>query len=285
MTDDEVLTKAAILDQYGGADLSVLKSDYENVPLEKYISEKLRDATFESVPSVGDSTVTLTAGHGTVVGNYLEIWESNTFEQYEIIAVAVNDITLAIEITYPYSLNAVIKVTNLEMNVDGSVDPACFTFESESGTWDVTRFIPILTHTQSPDDGKFGGLDALDPEEGLILENNIDFPITPQTPDGLIRFTLDNVKSNFDFRFLGYDLTYSDKAPAGIYSTSIRKTVNGDDKSGTVFRIYDEFPEFIPGFTGKNRIEARVRADLTDLVSFRIKVHGHLTNRPSRVVI
>ena len=276
----------SVIDENNGY-MNILQSDNYAEPLERFLSEKLNTTAFASAPVVDDLTVTLTAGHGAVVGNFLEIWEANTFEQIEIVGVATNTITLAYGVPFPFSTNAVVKVVNVDVNVDGSVTNKCFTFQSESGIWDISRFIWNIVSSAQPDDTKFGGITGLTASEGLLLENNIDFPVTPQTPGGIIRFTLANIKDNRDMRYLGYDLNYADRAnPQGDYSTSIRKTTNGAEKSGTVYRIFDKFPLVQdPDFIGKNRIEARVRADLTDLESFRIVVHGHRTNETPYVVI
>ena len=276
----------SIIDENNGY-VNILQSDNYAEPLERFLSEKLNTTAFASALVVDSLTVTLTAGHGAVVGNFLEIWEANTFEQIEIVAVDANAITLAYGVPFPFSVNAVVKVVNVDVNVNGSVTNREFTFESESGTWDVTRFIWNIVSSAEPDDTKFGGIAGLTASRGLLLENNIDFPGTPQTPDGVIRFTLANIKNNGDMRYLGYDLNYADRAsPQGDYSTSIRKTTNGAEKSGNVYRIFDKFPLVqVPSFVGKNRIEARVRADLTGLESFRIVVHGHRTNETPYTVI
>ena len=44
--------------------MNILKADYYNSPLERFLSQKLNNTSFSVLPVVCENTVTLEAGHG-----------------------------------------------------------------------------------------------------------------------------------------------------------------------------------------------------------------------------
>ena len=106
------------------------------------------------------------------------------------------------------------------------------------------------------DSGKFGGLPEL----------NRGFTLRKADGDFNNFWT---ARSNGDFSDIAFDVAYSDKAPAGQFGFSMRKTWAGQSKSGVAIRLDSNEDESLQGL---------VQDDLTGLLSFRCKPDGSLTN-------
>ena len=167
---------------------------------------------------------------------------------------------MGVKLNSNYSTLAFARSINTNMAVDGSVTPREFFIRPEFGYWDVewdiTRIICKITDGSSMDTGKFGGITSLTKGFNLRKKNG--------------EFTnLWNVRNNGEFEDVAFDVSYSDKAPAGQFSFSMRKTWAGQSKSGVTVRLDPNQNE---------ELEGLVQDDLTGLNDFHCRPSGSLTN-------
>jgi hypothetical protein len=160
----------------------------------------------------------------------------------------------------PYAFipaNTVVLKYDDSLNKDGSVTavvPSIVNFFDKA--LDITRFLFHILDDSAMDDAKFGGITAL--TRGILLRKKL------VSGDYINYF---NVKKNSEFAMLGYDVSYSDKAPAGSFGFRTRITYAGVGKHGVTIRLQ-------PG----EAIELLLQDDLTDLSDFHLMVQGHFTD-------
>lgn len=206
---------------------------------------------------IDDKQITLTAGHGAVVGNSVCFREGKSFTQEIITAVNVNLITLDSPLDKVYTTAADICIGNVNMAVNGSVTPVIFKIgplPAGEDKWDLTRILGNITDDSVMDDSKFGGISAL--TNGIFFRRN----------NGVYK-NLFNVKTNGELSLRMYDTKYSDKAPAGTYGFSFRRTWAGQSKSGVTIRLDS---------ADSDVFECVVQDDLTGLTTFKVAVQGHV---------
>ena len=236
---------------------SVLVKDQGTGLFDQFLSQKINDVTLAVPCLIGDETCTLVAGHGVLVGEYLEFWEGGFWFQTEVEAVNVNVISMGLPMDIPKTVNANVRRTNVDLAVDGSVTPVIFSF-SPVGIiqYDIVRAIIVMIHDSGGDDSKFGNLPAL--TNGFYGQIYIG-------ADN-IQKSLWKVKTNGGLRIRAYDLIYSDKAGPGLFGTSWRRTFGGQNKNGVVIRVNPH---------RDMEFQIIVRDDLTDLIQFSFVVQGH----------
>ncbi len=169
-----------------------------------------------------------------------------------------NVITLDRPIGSVLSIGNAVDVVLTNLNVNGSLNsPVIFKISPPTGTegplWQLTRLLISITDATTMDDGKFGG--------GIALTNGVNLRIVKG--DGTIQ-NLTNWKNNGDFALDMFDVTYTDKAPAGQYGLRGRWTFTKA-----------QFIVELDGTQG-DYLELRVQDNLTDLSSFEIKGQGRL---------
>lgn len=189
-------------------------------PLFQYflMDEQKTDITLTSVVSIDDEVINVSAGHGftAAAGEYLVIRNGDAFSQTKVISVNVNAITVEMPVASSYPLTSEIIRGNILMNVNGSVTAVDFKYSSNCcGTQspiipiDISTVIITMQHgTNVPDDGKFGGISAL--TKGLYFRRQNGG-----------RQNLGNYISNQDFKDVGAEVEYTQKAPAGTNGTNI----------------------------------------------------------------
>jgi len=176
-----------------------------------------------------------------------------------VLAVNANVLTMDTPLDFEFQVaGSAVLALSREMNVDGSVTPVTFQIQAgASGLLvDMTRIIASLIHSSAGDDGKFGNI-AGGIARGLVLRK----------VDGVTR-NYWNVKTNGDFRNLGYDVDYTSRSGGqGDYGTATRYTWAGQDKHGVVVRL------------GPNEtLDAIVQDNLASLGAFHLLAGGHQTN-------
>ena len=225
--------------------------------LDLYLSEKINDVTLADFCLSGQETCTLVAGHGVVIGDWLEFWEFNFSFQVEVTNVVGDVITMAMPMDIGKTPGAIVRRTNVHMNVDGSGTDVIFSFAPVGDIqYDVVRTIINMSHDSSGADSKFGNIAALT----VGMYSRVIIPPLD------LRRALWNIKTNGDLRIRAYDLAYSDKAGPGLHGTSWRRTFGGSSKNGVVIRINPHL---------NVELQLVVRDDLTALDDFKTCFQGH----------
>ena len=240
-------------------EIDVWIQDQTTQPIHYYLMNELKsDITLTAPISKGDSTFSVSSGHGfTAGGEFIAIWEDDRYLQQEVTAVATDDITVGVTAPYPFSTNAIVIRGDIEMNVNGSVTPVNYQFFKRSGVpVDIQDIhITIWNAAAQGDDSLFGDLAEL--TNGVYGYKETD------TVNG----NLGVYKSNSQFREYGAEVTYNDRSGGG---GNYGVDVHFDTKVhyGIVIR-------FDPDNTEK--LWMTVRDNLSTLVRFRISVLGQST--------
>ena len=199
--------------------------------IDLYFSQaKGAPTTVATATAKDDTDVVLTSAAGCSVGDYFGMFNTAGNRDYfgTILSISVNTITLDTPVDFEYQIGDTANCFSRDLNVDGSVTPQVFSVLVGSGATvsiDITRISGSMTDTDAMDDSKFGGLTAL--TNGIVLRKK----------DGEYR-NIWNAKSNSEIAVIcAGDLTYSDKAPAGVYGASFRNTFAGVEKHGPVVRL------------------------------------------------
>jgi hypothetical protein len=172
-----------------------------------------------------------------------------------VINVATDTITVDRPLDFAFtSASTLGRIVTTEMAVSGSLaSPQIFSIRAGATERDHTRLIVSMLDDTTMDDGRFGG--------GTALANGLVFRIVNS-----FQKTIFNWKSNGEMANFCYDVSYSDKAPAGQYGLRARISFGGQDKHGVVLRL------------GTNDVlQFVVQDDLTGLVSLKAVVQGHIT--------
>lgn len=231
--------------------------------LSLFLGETKDTVTVIANTSKDDFEVSIeTTGYTPVSGDYLCLQEKNKVTQAEIDSVAPiagNQYTLTLHepLDYPYTTDGGCLIMNVDLNVNGSVEPVSFTVTPKAGTvWDINRMNVAMVLTSAGDDGKFGNLTALD--TGMFFRKE----------DSESSQNLFAAKENSDFRLEGYDLSYPLRSGGGgAFGMASRITFNGQDKAGVVIRLNGDHGD---------SFRATVNDDLLLLGKFRIKIQGHV---------
>lgn len=237
--------------------LSVIIADQITEVVDLYFCHEKATTNPTVALSLDDRQITVADTTGAVVGECINIREDVYFFQAIIQSIVGNVITFNAFIDYPFTTEASVCFAEWNMAVDGSVTPVIFTIcPPANATWDLTRIIGNITDSSAMDDGLFGGTPSL--SNGVIL----------RVSDGYDK-NIFIVSDNGGFTERAYDARYSDKAPAGLYGFSFRRTFAGQNKNGVVIRL--------DGSTN-DQLQLIIQDDLTDLVKFACVAQGHRTN-------
>lgn len=218
--------------------------------------------TLASGTSVDDRTVTVASSANFSVGNQVGIFSSvsggGRFFFAEVLSISVNDITIDTPLDHTFAVGDAVIAADKNMNVDGSSTPQIFELQGggvDSGICvDIVRLLVSMECSSAVDLSKFGNLSKL--TNGVVLRKK----------DGEYR-NIFNVKSNSEISEECYDITfYESLNPSqGIDGMTARCTFGGQSKRGAVVRLE-------PGET----LQLIIQDNLTGLVNFSIKAHGHI---------
>jgi len=182
----------------GSIALPVFVQDQTTNPLSVPLLRTLNTTTLTATGAIGDTEVALTAGHGTVVGNTLQISDptSGLFLQAQVLAVVVNDVTLDQPLNFAYSTTDPVVISDNSMLVVGTLTaPIIFSvLPLSTHAGDMLKLIIDIRSGSDMDFSTFGSETAL--VNGCVvrvLQN-----------DGNFR-NLFNFKSNGDFIHQGFD--------------------------------------------------------------------------------
>lgn len=217
-------------------------------------------STLAVAASKGDTSITVVDATGFVVGDRLKLTSTiATGQPFLVITViAVNAITLDRPLVIDLDIGDDADVVTTQLNVVGSLAaPVVFRIMPPNGSlsliWQLTRLMISITDGAAMDDGKFGGIPAL--TNGVVLR--------VVKGNGSIQ-ELTNWKTNGDMALDMYDITYTDKAPAG--------------ENGLRGRWTFTKAEFIVELDGTalDQFQLLVQDNLSDLTSSEIKSQGRL---------
>lgn len=245
-----------IIDKVGKPNsIDVYIQDQTTDIIDYYLRRDIRSLALSGTQTLSSYVVNLVSSVGVNVGNIIRVQEGGRLFQAKILSINANNITIDTPLDYPYTTAATIAESSINMNVDGSVTPVVFSLEPNSNSkWDITRIIISMTHTSAADDSKFGNLTTL--TRGIVIRKK----------DGIYH-TIFNAKNNGDIRLRAYDIAYSDKAGAGLYGTSFRRSFAGQEKNGVTIRLDGSKNE---------SFQLIVQDNLTGLSSFRAVIQGHI---------
>lgn len=187
-----------------------------------FLMEELKtDITLTSPVTTGDTVFNVSSGHGFVgaginSGELLVIRRGDLFQQLRVKAVSTDAITIEsfASADYPVSGTSIMR-GGYFMNVNGSVTPRTFKFSFNGDTAAITPIdiqSIVLTFQSStvPDDGRFGGIAAGTVVNGLFFQKH-----------DTLHVNLGNYLNNQEFRDIGGEVVYTDKAPSSEYATNI----------------------------------------------------------------
>lgn len=244
----------------GGIGVPIYIQDQTTGPLDLLFLREINATTLAANTVVGSRTLTLSPGHGAVIGNTLELADNTVgayFMQSVITNVVANTITLSSPINRVYTTsNTSVVVSSANMNVNGSVTPVIFSVNPlpvQSG--DMVRVIVSMTDNTGMDFSTFGGISG-GLANGVVLRVN--------NGDGTYR-NLANFKTNGDIELYSYDARYFENIGGATRGFSARMTWGGQDKHGVVIRL--------DGALGE-KLEIIVQDDLTSLINMRWIAQG-----------
>lgn len=211
--------------------------------------------------------INLTAGHGAVVGETIELAEigTNNFMQSEVVSINVNAITLDQPINRPYTTSNTLALRSTkDLLVDGSITPQVFSIlplPTQSG--DMVRIIVEIRSEagKEMDFTTFGSAPEL--LNGCVIRINYG--------DGTFK-NLFNFKSNSDFFEQGLDHSFSAAKAVGntVSGFTARVTWGGQSRYGVVIRVDGSLSEALEVV-----IQDDLRTVTTGNTRFRLIAQGH----------
>jgi len=247
-----------------GGNLMVNVQDQTTRSLDLHFGQLQNSTTLSVQADPDDLTLTLTDTTGFVDGRTVGIFSAADpdiadpdifYLGIQIGAPVGNVITVDTPIDRTFTVTSPIVSVDVNMAVDGSATTQVFQVgpvgPGSETIIDITRIMGIITDGSAMDDGKFGGIDALDNGVVLRLSNGVMQNIW-------------NVKTNGDIALLAFDAQYTDKSPAGENGFRFRNTYAGQSKHGVALRL-------APGDT----LEILIQDNLTGLTKFNMLAQGH----------
>lgn len=241
--------------------LNIHNADVHTVPINKYFhsTEGVSDSLAVAA-SIGDTSITAVDGTKFTVGDFIEFGTSPHEAVFKSVTVIVgNVLTLDGPLDNDHVIGNILNIVSLEMNVSGSLTtPISFKFLPDVGSppWHIVRFLFSMSHDSLGDLGLFGNLPPL--VNGVTLRGLDGI-------SGKFR-TFMNIKTNSDIKNNMYDVDFDTRSGGGgTFGTSGR----GSIKIGT---------GAVPKLNSANGdyFEILIQDDLTSLLSFRMKVQGHI---------
>lgn len=198
---------------------------------------------------------------GDPTGASLTIREGSVEETNIFRVTDITETTIIIDrpIANNYSSGVSIEIVNENMvTLTGTLtNPISYTVQPPTGVvLDVNRIILEIRHDSAGDNSKFGDID-----DGL--SNGVVLRVNKTNNKKVLGVWANNGEIAQDM----YDLTYNDKAGAGLFGTDGRWTFNGVEKDNFIVRLIGD---------NDDKLEVLIQDDLSDLSNFSIKVKGNL---------
>jgi hypothetical protein len=232
-----------------------------------YLQQELKtDITLTSPVEVDDEVINVSAGHGFTnpvdaedADQMITIVEGDRFEQAYVINVTADAVKMSIPSGGAFSTEAKVIRGNKKLNLDGSSTPieAAFRFHDQAKSFvpiDLSYVVMTMAHSAVGDDGKFGGIAALDNGGFYFRRINAD------------RTNMGNYRNNQAFKDFGAFVKYPDKGPSGTNSTEI--VFDLKHIFGQVVRLNPRHDDKVVGVNRNN---------LTGLTNFYISLIGSFT--------
>jgi len=237
-----------------------VEASKKNIAIDFYMSQKLGDVTLASPTSFGNTTVTLEAGHGTQVGEYLEFWEGKNYIQLEVTAVNGNVISLQSPLASTYTTNAVVKRVNIDLNINAAVGLTFFSFinYSPSSIVQLISLRGVIYHATEAHDGLFGDQTAL--ADGCILAS-------ARTFQGELNYTYlwPTILSNRNIRLHSSMFEYGSAGINNQYYTEFQRDFVEENKANVL--LYG---------SEQDQIFFALRDNLSALSGFRLLFSGNI---------
>lgn len=222
------------------------------LPADFYLYKTILNVTLTADCVVGDKVLNTSDTTGATAGDVITLYEGSRIFQNIVASVALNTITLVSAIDYTYTSSATIDIGDWNMAVDGSVTPQVFSLKAPfEGSFNIKTVNVSMLDSTDMDDAKFGGIPQL--TNGLVFRGVSSYQEK--------HFAV--IVNNLGFWEIGFDIHYSDKAPAGQYGFRARRSI--DNINGVMLKlIYDA--EF----------QVIVSDDLSDLDLLAITINGYI---------
>ena len=199
--------------------------DQYSEAIDLYFCQKFLTTSPSSWIALDAKSINLVSVVWITAWNCIDISENGRTFQALVQTVVSSTVTFNCPSDQAFTTNAVVKIGNWNMNVNGAVTPVIYTIQPPAWVkWDINRIIVGMLDDTAMDDSKFWGITA--------LTNWVVFRIKDWYYKNLFV-----VSDNWWFRERSFDAQYLDKAPAGVYGFWVRKTFNGQDKSGVTLRL------------------------------------------------
>lgn len=202
-------------------------------------------------------SVSLTAGHGTLVGEQLVVYDVGSDRVYvgKVLTTATNTVGLNVPLNFNYpSATSVVARSTKEMNVDGSVTRQTFAVSPPiQSPVDITRVMFQMITTDYPELNMFGDIAG-------GLARGIVFRVV----NG-INVNYFYAQDNADLSLLMYDVKDYEAAKHGVNGLGGRMTYASPGKHGVAIRLE----------TGDS-LEVIIQDNLTSILKLRMLAVGHV---------
>ena len=226
-----------------------------SLPADYYLYQTIATPVISSTASVGDIVIDVVSSTGVVAGHVITFYEGISMFQSIVVSTTATTITFASTIDFEYTADSLVEAGLWSMNVNGSVTTQVFSIKAPPlAAIDVHTINLSMLDSSPMDDGLFGGITALAPEDGLLFRfvNNITK-------------NLALIINNLGIWEIGFTLDYSEKAPAGQYGLRARRDV--PNINGVTVFINSG---------GESEFQIHIRSNLTDLDLVACTINGHL---------
>lgn len=207
--------------------------------------------------AIDDTDFLAVDASGMTIGDIVCFQEGTRFMQAIILNIIVNQVFIDTPFEFAFTTSGGCSYGDKNLNVDGSVTPIFAGVGpgnlDDNVAWHIIRTTFSITDQTAMDDNRFGGIPAL--IRGVVL----------RTKNGINK-NIFNVKSNGQFRLRNFDAVYTDKAPAGFFGFSSRRTFGGQDKNGVVLKL-----EAVTN----DQVQIIIQDNLTLLDTFEVIIQGH----------
>lgn len=208
----------------------------------------------------GDISINFTSVAGFIVGSEFKLTEGSNQEIG--ILVITNIVANVVDVDRPigndYTTSAVIAevITEMSQQVGTLASPQIYEVDPPIGViWQFTRVLFSITDNLAPDDGKFGGIPS--------LTNGVSLRATTAAGRTVV---FANWKNNGDMKLDMFDVTYSDKAPAGNHGVSGRWT----------FTTAEIVAELDGDASPTQKLEILVQDNISANLTFRMRAQGRV---------
>jgi len=239
----------------GGLDVNIQDQHSRALDL-KFIMATGAPTALTSPTAVDDLTISVADVTGFIDGTYVGVFDPGGAFYFgtQLGATVGNVITLDSPLDNVFSVGSSVIHATANLAVDGSTTSKIFQIGPVGGDVeiDITRILGYMQDGTVMEDSGFGGI-AGGLTQGCVL----------RVSNG-VKQNLWNVKTNGDLALIGYDFTYTEKAPAGSYGARFRITYAGQDKHGVTLRL-----------GSGDTLEFIVQDNLAALEVFNIMAQGH----------